>query len=134
MVVIREKKAIFKDEKDVLRNVRNIVTTNQFRHIPSVTEEEQDDYLEKLVEDSRVEVIRDDLVEHYPDEVMRAFTSKASREKLTRLVQEEQRFGKDDEGQKKRPMSSMRSSVLNLSIAYFCMTSQSRISDGTARF
>ena len=76
------------------------MTTNQFRHIPSVTEEERDDYLEKLVEDSRVEVIRDDLVEHYPDEVMRAFTSKASREKLTKLVQEEQRFGKDDEGQK----------------------------------
>lgn len=101
MVVIREKKAIFKDEKDVLRNVRNLVTTNQFRHIPSVTEEERDDYLEKLVEDSRVEVIRDDLVEHYPDEVMRAFTSKASREKLTKLVQEEQRFGTDDEGQKK---------------------------------
>lgn len=110
------------------------MTTNQFRHIPSVTEEERDDYLEKLVEDSRVEVIRDDLVEHYPDEVMRAFTSKASREKLTKLVQEEQRFGKDDEGQKKRPMSSMKSSVLNLSIVYFCMTSQSRISDGTVRF
>ena len=46
MVVIREKKSIFKDEKDVLRNVRNLVTTNQFRHIPSVTEEERDDYLE----------------------------------------------------------------------------------------
>ncbi|MGF1996159.1 CpaF/VirB11 family protein, partial [Enterococcus casseliflavus] len=76
MVVIREKKSVFQDEKDVLRNVRNLVTTNQFRNVPSAAEEEQDDYLKKLVEDSRVEVIRDDLVEHYPDEVMRAFTSK----------------------------------------------------------
>lgn len=57
--------------------------------------------LEKLASDEEVSGVREDMVKNYPDLIMSAFQSSQARNQLVKLVQDEQRYGKEEKGLKK---------------------------------
>ena len=54
--------------------------------------------LEKLASDEEVSGVREDMVKNYPDLIMSAFQSSQARNQLVKLVQDEQRYGKEEKG------------------------------------